>query len=114
MRAALEDDLNTPLALTVLHELLADLNKAEPGAKPRLGGELVASGMLLGLLQQEPELWLKGDAGDGGDIEALIARRAEARKSRDFAEADRIRSELAIRGILIEDGPHGTTWRRAS
>jgi cysteinyl-tRNA synthetase len=114
VRAALEDDLNTPLALAALHELLAELNKAEPAAKPRLKGELVASAGLLGLLQQAPELWLKGDAGDGGEIEALIARRNEARKTRDFAEADRIRTELAIRGILLEDGPAGTTWRRAS
>ena len=71
VRAALEDDLNTPLALTALHELLADLNKAEPNAKARLKGELVASGALLGLLQQPPEAWLR----------AMRARAARSRRS---------------------------------
>src|SRR3984957_7027371 len=113
VQAALDDDLNTPLALTGLHELLAELNKADAADKPRIKAELVASGALLGLLQQAPEAWLKGGQGDSADIEALIDQRNAARKSRDFAEADRIRTELAIRGILLEDGPQGTTWRRA-
>jgi cysteinyl-tRNA synthetase len=113
VRAALDDDLNTPLALSVLHEILSELNKAGDAAKPRHKAELVASGALLGLLQQAPEAWLKGDTGEGAEIDALIARRNAARQSRDFAEADRIRTDLAIRGILLEDGPQGTTWRRA-
>jgi cysteinyl-tRNA synthetase len=114
--AALADDLNTPLALAALHDLLAELNKAEGETKRALKAELLASGTVLGLLQQQPEAWLKGGSGgddDSGEIDALIGRRNAARKSRDFAEADRIRTELAIRGVVLEDGPAGTTWRRA-
>jgi cysteinyl-tRNA synthetase len=115
VRAALEDDLNTPLALASLHDTLTALNKAsDAGEKARLKGELLAGGALLGLLQQDPEAWLKGDAGEAAEIENLIAQRNAARKSKNFAEADRIRNTLAIRGILLEDGPGGTTWRRAT
>jgi cysteinyl-tRNA synthetase len=113
--AALEDDLNTPLALAALHDTLGALNKAsEPAERARLKGELLAGGALMGLLQQDPESWLKGAGGDDAEIEALIAQRNAARKKRDFAEADRIRNTLAMRGILLEDGPSGTTWRRAT
>jgi cysteinyl-tRNA synthetase len=113
LQAALEDDLNTPLAIAALYELLAELNKAsDPGEKARLQNELIAGGAVLGLLQQDPETWLKGES-DGADIEKLIDARNAARKARNFAEADRIRTELALKGILLEDGPGGTTWRRA-
>jgi cysteinyl-tRNA synthetase len=111
--AALEDDLNTPLALTALHETLGEINKAEGADRGRLKGELLAGGALMGLLLAAPESWLKGGAGGEGEVDDLIRRRTKARSDRDFAEADRIRTELAIRGILLEDGPNGTTWRRA-
>jgi cysteinyl-tRNA synthetase len=113
--AALDDDLNTPLALTAMHDLLSELNKTAAGAdQARLKGELVASGAMLGLLQQDPEAWLKGDDREAAEIDGLIAQRNAARKARDFAEADRIRNVLAMRGILLEDGAGGTTWRRAT
>ena len=113
--AVLEDDLNTPLALAAMHDLMTELNKTTGTADhARLKGELLAGGAVLGLLQRDPEAWLKGDDREAAEIEALIAQRNAARKARDFSEADRIRNALAIRGILLEDGPNGTTWRRAT
>ncbi|HEY0113001.1 MAG TPA: cysteine--tRNA ligase [Allosphingosinicella sp.] len=95
---ALSDDLNTPLALSRLSAL------QDPAV-------LRGSAALLGLLEQGAASWFQGE-GDAG-IDALVAARAEAKKRRDFAEADRIRAELADQGVLLEDGPQGTSWRRA-
>jgi cysteinyl-tRNA synthetase len=95
---ALSDDLNTPLALTRLMAL------EDPAA-------VKASAQLLGLLQSSADEWFRGDA-DASGIEARIAERAEAKKNRDFATADRIREELHADGVILEDGPNGTTWRR--
>jgi cysteinyl-tRNA synthetase len=113
--AALDDDLNTPSALSHLHEYVTSLNKAElAGDKARSKGWILSAGVLLGIAQQDPESWFKGDGDfDAKEIESLIKKRAQARRDRNFAEADRIRDDLANRGIHLEDGTGGTTWRRA-
>ena len=112
---ALEDDLNTPLALSFIHELANRLNKAESTEEQATAkAVLLRSADLLGLLWQEPEEWFKGGAADeAAEIEALIAQRAAAKKNKDYALADKIRNELKEKGILLEDGPQGTTWKRA-
>ena len=120
VRAALEDDLNTPLAIAALHETAGALNKAgDEAQKSRLKGELIAGGATLGLLCHDPDAWFKGETGacvEGigeAEIEDLIAQRTQARANKDFAEADRIRDGLAEKGILLEDKADGTIWRRA-
>lgn len=110
--AALEDDLNTPAAVSALHEQLGVLNAAKEVDKPKLAAELRASAALLGLLQLDANAWLQGDTGSDAQIEEAIAERIAARKARDFARADSIRDTLASQGIILEDGPGGTTWRR--
>lgn len=115
---ALAEDLNTPLALASLHYLVSRANDAlaESNAEEELAhlkARILRCGEMLGLLRHTPEAWFRGDAGDTAAIEAAIAARLAARKAKDWAEADRIRKELADQGILLEDGPGGTTWRRA-
>ena len=109
LRDALCDDLNTPLALSVMHGL-ADAALAGDFEAAR---GLRAAGSVLGLLALTPEVWFRGDGDDTAEIETAIAERLSARKARDFARADVIRAELTARGIILEDGPGGTIWRRA-
>jgi len=115
--AALEDDLNTPKAFALLFELAREANAtAERDRKLALKRELLAGGRLLGLLQEEPEVWLRSTTRsevDAEEIERLIARRTEARKVRNFAEADQIRDQLAAQGVIIEDAADKTRWRLA-
>ena len=114
---ALENDLNTPHALSVLFELARAAHGATDDAeKARIKGTLLSSGQLMGLLELDPNEWFTGVTGEdpeSGNIEQLVIDRDEARKARRFEDADRIRDELAAKGILLDDTPNGTTWRRA-
>ena len=117
---AMDDDFNTPEALAVMFELVREINRirAEDQQKAaQLAAELKKLGEILGVLQDDPEAWLRGASSEEGgltdeDIEVLIQKRLEARANKDWAEADRIRDELKEQGILLEDGAGTTTWRR--
>ncbi|API60029.1 cysteine--tRNA ligase [Tardibacter chloracetimidivorans] len=123
---ALSDDLNTPAAIAYLYDLGSSLaqtieskKKCSPGQAQMYSAavahnrrDLVRAAELVGLLTSDPNRWFHGD-GDDSAIGAAIAARNEARKARNFAEADRIRDELKAQGIELEDGPEGTSWRRA-
>ncbi|MDF2368062.1 cysteine--tRNA ligase [Sneathiella sp.] len=135
--AALEDDLNSPQALTELYALAGEANKASNAAeKARIKGQLLGSGHLLGLLDKSPKEWfqsitvhhLKAESIEARselgspvltsviskeNIEALIAERDETKKQKNYKRADEIRDNLKAEGIVLEDGPGGTTWKRA-
>lgn len=106
---SLYDDLNIPRALSDVLAQTANTNKSLDPVNAAL---IKAMGNMLGILQQDPESWFKGEGADG-DIQALIDARIAAKKAKNWAEADRIRNELKSKGILLEDRPDGSTdWRR--
>tara|TARA_R110002110_G_scaffold107320_3_gene268501 strand:- start:1076 stop:2452 length:1377 start_codon:yes stop_codon:yes gene_type:complete len=113
---ALEDDLNTPLAIAELHALVKQLHKAPAPEQPLLKARLLAAGKLLGILQQDPEEWLQGGAGEESigpeAIATLINERQQAKADKDYARADAIRAELLAAGVELEDSREGTRWRR--
>ena len=114
--SALADDLNTPEALAALHALASAMNRAEsPAEAQRLRALLLAGGWLLGLLGEDPEAWFTRGGDDtlaGAQIEALIEARNEARRQKNFQQADEIRQHLLAQGIELEDSRDGTRWRR--
>jgi cysteinyl-tRNA synthetase len=116
-KEAMDDDFNTPEAMAVLFDLANEVNKDKSLQATSLLKKLAG---VLGLLQRDPDVFLQGDVAVqlvGNeikmDIEQLVIQRNEAKKSKNFAEADRIRKELADAGIILEDTSQGTTWRRA-
>jgi cysteinyl-tRNA synthetase len=110
-KAAMDNDFGTPEAVAVLFELAAEVNRTKSAA---LAGLLRALGGCLGLLQGDPDTFLKAGATlDDAAIQALIAQRAAAKAAKNFAEADRIRKELLEQGIVLKDSAAGTTWEAA-
>lgn len=112
--AAMDDDFNTPVAIAVLFDLVRDLNKASGEEQAALAGQLRYLGGVLGCLQSDPQSFLQSGAGDEAEwIEEMIQKRAEAKKAKDFATADAVRDELVAKGIVLKDGPEGTTWSKS-
>ncbi|MBR9858986.1 MAG: cysteine--tRNA ligase [Gammaproteobacteria bacterium] len=117
-RAAMNDDFNTPEAYSVLFDLAREINRLkgkDDATAAGLAGRLRELGGVLGLLSQDPETFLRGDAGaddEVAEIERLIQARLDARKNKDWAAADAARDSLTAMGIVLEDGPEGTLWRR--
>ncbi|WDE00873.1 cysteine--tRNA ligase [Thalassomonas actiniarum] len=116
--AAMNDDFNCPEAMSVIFELAKEINrlKAEDAAKAgELAYILVKLGEILGIAQNSPEDFLKGNSGDDGEaavIEALIKQRNDARAAKDWASADDARDKLAAMKVILEDSANGTTWRK--
>jgi cysteinyl-tRNA synthetase len=116
---AMQDDFNTPQGIAVLFDLAREVNRqktADEAAAQALGAVLKDLGGILGILQEDPESFLRGGSDDGGlsaeAIEDLIQKRLEARKAKNWAESDRIRNELKEQGVILEDLAQGTSWRR--
>jgi cysteinyl-tRNA synthetase len=117
--AAMSDDFNTPEAIAVLFDLAREINRlrdSDEAAAMRAAATLRILGGVLGLLQRDPDDYLRarGEASPLADaeIERLLQARADARRRRDWAESDRIRAQLRAAGIAVEDGPSGSVWRR--
>ena len=112
-KTAMDDDFNTPLAFAVLFDLVSELNKTKSAVTGSLLKNLAA---VVGLLQRDPDTFLQGEIEQvcqSLDVDALIVQRNLAKQSKNFTEADSIRKTLAEAGIVLEDSPQGTTWRRA-
>jgi len=115
---AMDSDFATPEAQAVLFDMVHEINRvrqSDPDQAQRLAAELKSLAAVLGLLQRTPESYFQADVAGGVSaekIDAMIAQRNAARAGKDFATADRLRKELTDMGIVLEDGPEGTTWRR--
>ena len=107
---AMDDDFNTSVALAVLFDVARELNKSK---SPALAATLKSLGGVLGLLQDDPEHYLKGENEDDAEIEHQIQARIDAKKAKNWTLADQIRDELKTKNIILEDSPDGSTrWRR--
>ncbi|AJQ87930.1 cysteine--tRNA ligase [Xanthomonas oryzae pv. oryzicola] len=127
VESALEDDLNTPLALSVIASIASEARAlrnelvhageslARMSELHAVRAKLLGAGLALGLLQQDPAAWFSRgtDAGDDARITTLVQERSAAKKAKDFARADAIRKQLADEGIVLEDTPQGVRWKRA-
>ena len=111
-KAAMDNDFGTPEAVAVLFDLAGEVNRSKSA---ELAGLLKSLGGVLGILQGEPEAFLQAGAGlDDAAIQSLIAERAAAKATKDFANADQIRKDLLTQGIVLKDSPTGTSWEAAT
>jgi cysteinyl-tRNA synthetase len=112
--AALADDLNTPAAIAELSALATAANVAKkPAEQAQAKGQLLAAAKLFGVLQDDPEHWFRASFGEqAAEIDKLVAERVAARAAKNYAESDRLRDELAARGVEVMDNASGSTWRR--
>jgi cysteinyl-tRNA synthetase len=111
---ALQDDLNTAVAIAELSALATAANIAKkPADMAKAKGELLAAAKLFGVLQNDPEQWFRASFGEqAAEIDKLVAERVAARAAKNYAESDRLRDELAARGVEVMDSASGSTWRR--
>ena len=115
---ALTDDLNTPQAIAEIHAMAKQLHKADEAERPALKARILAAGNLLGILGQDPQIWMHGGVSDdvmaAEQIETLIAERQQAKLDKNYDRADQIRQQLLAEGVVLEDSREGTQWRRGS
>jgi cysteinyl-tRNA synthetase len=113
---ALNDDLNTPIAIAEIHALAKKLHTSRPDERPALKARMLTAGNLLGILEQDPAQWLQdagsADAISAAAIEALIQERHEAKLAKNYARADEVRAALLEQGVILEDSREGTQWKR--
>jgi len=113
--AAMDDDFNTPQAISVLFELVTAINKASGDEKNQLAALLKLLGGVLGTLQTDPDAFFKAGVDNSEEdwIQQMIEKRASAKAAKDWAAADQVRDELAAKGIVLKDGPEGTSWSKS-
>ena len=117
--SAMDDDFNTREAISVLFEMAREVNRLKRDTDPQaavLASQMRGLGNILGLLELNPQAYLKGEAGEGdladANVEALVVQRQQAKLDRNFALSDQIRDQLKVAGIVLEDSKEGTVWKR--
>ena len=116
---AMDDDFNTREAISVLFEMAREVNRLKRDTDPQaavLASQMRGLGNILGLLELDPQAYLRGEAGEGdladANVDALVVQRQQAKSDRNFALSDQIRDQLKVAGIVLEDSKEGTVWKR--
>ena len=117
--SAMDDDFNTREAISVLFKMAREVNRLKRDTDPQaavLASQMRGLGNILGLLELDPQAYLKGEAGEGdladANVDALVVQRQQAKSDRNFALSDQIRDQLKVAGIVLEDSKEGTVWKR--